>query len=515
MSKVILITGATSGIGLALAQQYGAEGHRLVLLGRKPLATLRDPVFTPESYCQVDLGESHTAVVETVTNWLREKEITHLDLLIHNAGIGYYGSPAAQASDHIQQLIQVNLKTPIALTHALHSWLLRGERQIVFVSSVASVLPTAVYATYTASKAALDGFARSLRVELGENWRVQVLHPGATATEMHAKVGMPSAKIEQGNFAPVDQVASEMRQAISHAKGRNIAIGASNKLVRTVGQIAPQPLEWAMGRAALPAPAPRFAPQQYPRHALITGFADGIGRALAEQFAQAGYLVTGVDVDEARARETVQFITQSGGQIGYKIVDLSQLIHVDNWLHEISRGRPIDVLIHNAGISAAGHFVRLPLDQQLRVIDINLTAPLVMTARLLEAGALVTAGHIVLLSSLSVYVGYPGAAVYAASKDGLAAYGRALAAALAPDVHLHTVFPGPTRTAHARRYSPDNSREEKRMPPEKVAEAIVTAVDKNQRLVLPGPAAKLFAALGKIAPTMMEQAMKKMLFEKL
>jgi short-subunit dehydrogenase len=97
----------------------------------------------------------------------------------------------------------------------------------------------------------------------------------------------------------------------------------------------------------------------------------------------------------------------------------------------------------------------------------------------------------------------------------LALYGRALSAALAPDVQLHTVFPGPTRTAHARRYSPDNSKEERRMPPEAVAEAIYTAVQKNQRLVLPGPAAKLFASLGKLAPAVMEQAMKRTIFDKL
>ncbi|MCA9981738.1 MAG: SDR family NAD(P)-dependent oxidoreductase, partial [Anaerolineales bacterium] len=503
--------GATSGIGLALAHELHTAGHKLILLGRKPLHSLSDPLFTPENYCQTDL--SHPDAAQHVRTWLDSHAIQHLDLLIHNAGLGYYGSPATQSAHHIQDLIQVNLNAPIALTHALYPWLLRGERHIVFVSSVSSVLPTAEYATYTASKAALDGFARSLRLELGQNWTVQVLHPGATATPMHAKVGMPVEKT--ANFAPVEQVAAEMWAAIQSAHGRNIAIGTGNKILRGVGQTLPQPLEWVMGRTSKIDPPPRFAPTQYPRHALITGFADGIGRALAVRFAQAGYHLTGIDVDADRAADTAVFIQSQNGHITYHLADLSQPADLAPLAAKLGQGRPFDVVIHNAGISAAGHFVDLPLVRQLKVIDVNLTAPLVLTAQLLADGALVRQGHIVLLSSLSYYVGYPGAAVYAASKDGLALYGRALAAALAPDIHLHTVFPGPTRTAHARRYSPDNSREERRMPPEDVAQAVFTAVQKNQRLVLPGPAAKLFATLGKLAPTVMEQAMKKTLLDKM
>lgn len=111
---------------------------------------------------------------------------------------------------------------------------------------------------------------------------------------------------------------------------------------------------------------------------------------------------------------------------------------------------------------------------------------------------------------------YPGAAVYAASKDGLASYARSLAVALAPQgIHVLTVYPGPTRTAHARRYSPDNSREARRMPPDKLAAAVVRAVARRQRVLVPGAGNQLFAVIGRWFPGLGEWAMKKTLWEKL
>ncbi|MEO1440795.1 MAG: SDR family NAD(P)-dependent oxidoreductase, partial [Chloroflexota bacterium] len=120
---------------------------------------------------------------------------------------------------------------------------------------------------------------------------------------------------------------------------------------------------------------------------------------------------------------------------------------------------------------------------------------------------------VVFVSSLSRYVSYPGASVYAATKDGLASYARSLAVAY-PQMHVLTVYPGPTRTAHARKYSPDNSKEDKRMTPEDLAGRIVTAVDRRQRVLIPGAANWIFAILGRVAPALTDYAMKKSLLEK-
>ena len=152
----------------------------------------------------------------------------------------------------------------------------------------------------------------------------------------------------------------------------------------------------------------------------------------------------------------------------------------------------------------------------MKVLDINLRAPLLLTAGLLNADRLVAGGTIICLASLSTFVGYPGAAVYAASKDGLVSYARSLSVGLADrDIRTLTVFPGPTRTAHARRYSPDNRRESRRMPPEAVARQVVKATQRRQRTLAPGLSSRAFALMGRLAPRLAEQAMRKTLFDKL
>ena len=142
-----------------------------------------------------------------------------------------------------------------------------------------------------------------------------------------------------------------------------------------------------------------------------------------------------------------------------------------------------------------------------------MTAPLLLTAGLLRNELLNPGATLVFISSLSHFVGYPGAAVYAATKDGLASFARSLAVALAPEgIHVTTVFPGPTRTAHARRYSPDNRREARRMDPAELAEAIVQAVANQQAQLVPGLGNRLAAAAGRLAPTLTTEAMRRTLF---
>ncbi|MCZ6636302.1 MAG: SDR family NAD(P)-dependent oxidoreductase [bacterium] len=236
---------------------------------------------------------------------------------------------------------------------------------------------------------------------------------------------------------------------------------------------------------------------------VITGAADGIGRALAERFVQAGASVVGVDVDVDRAQEAERLLG-----ISFVMADLCEEEGVEKVLQALCDGPEIDVCIHNAGINAVGRFETIDPEAQAGVVALNLTAPMVLTARLLDAGKLAAGGSLVFLSSLSYFTGYPGASVYAATKDGLASYARSLSVAL-QDIRVLTVFPGPTRTAHARRYSPDNSREEKRMAPEFLADRIFQAVKKRKRVLIPGFGNRVFAWMGFCFPRVTEALMRK------
>lgn len=249
--------------------------------------------------------------------------------------------------------------------------------------------------------------------------------------------------------------------------------------------------------------------------ALITGAADGIGRALANVCGHVGYEVVGVDIDEMRSRQCVAELQAAGCSADIVQADLSNWEELPGLLAELTRRGPYDLVIHNAGINAVGPFAELDPAQQRAVVAVNFTAPLLLTAGLLAENQIAQNGTFVFISSLSHFVSYPGAAVYAATKDGIDAYARSLRTALAPNVNVLTVFPGPTRTAHARRYSPDNRREHKRMPPEELARQILQAVQRRQWTLIPGVGNRLFALVGRIFPALVERVMRKTLYEKL
>jgi short-subunit dehydrogenase len=257
------------------------------------------------------------------------------------------------------------------------------------------------------------------------------------------------------------------------------------------------------------------APRQTTRPTVaITGAADGIGQALARRFAQAGYAIVGIDLDEARAAATAAELQSLGAAVEFIIADLSRDEGLALVVEKLAARPPLEMLIHNAGINAAGRFERLDLAAQEKVIAVNLRAPLQLTAALDQRKLLSPTAGLIFLSSLSHYVSYPGAAVYAATKDGLAHYGRSLQIAR-PLGHTLVVFPGPTRTAHARRYSPDNSREHTRMPPERLAEAIFQAAQRRRARLAPGAVNQLFALAGHLMPRLMEAAMRRAIFDKL
>ncbi len=229
----------------------------------------------------------------------------------------------------------------------------------------------------------------------------------------------------------------------------------------------------------------------------ITGAIEGIGRALAERFARGGNEVVGIDRQAARRDDDA-----------IVLADLLESDGIERALEFLASGSPCDVFVHNAGTSCVGRFETSRWKEQRCVVELNLLAPMLLTAGLLREGLLAPRASLVFVSSLSRFVGYPGAAGYAASKDGLASYARSLAVALAPrGMHVLTVYPGPTRTEHARRFSPRGSNEARRMSPERLAELVFRSVGRRKRVLVPGGANQLFAVLGHVLPRLTDRAM--------
>ncbi|MEM6428912.1 MAG: SDR family NAD(P)-dependent oxidoreductase [Deinococcota bacterium] len=239
----VLITGATSGLGLELAKGFQAKGANLFLLGRKALEELPPKLFNEQSYCQVDLTE--IAAMDKVTAFLAARDVTSLDVVIHSAGLGYYGDLKTQPTDSIKELLQVNLYAPLALSQGLLGHLKASYGRLVFISSIAANLPTPDYAVYSASKAALDGLARNIASECHDCIHVQVIHPGATRTDMHRKSGVPEGQFDLSRFAAPAEVAGEIMQAIAEDRF-DVTIGRTNRLIRFFGRYFGGVLETVM-----------------------------------------------------------------------------------------------------------------------------------------------------------------------------------------------------------------------------------------------------------------------------
>ncbi len=238
VSGTVLLTGATSGLGLELARLYASKGAPLVLVGRKPLSEL-DAFFTPKNYCQADL--SQPGAVDVILEFLQHAQIDAPLLLIHNAGVGLYGDVEEHPGEEVEALLEVNLFAPIALTHALAA----RTKKVVFISSVVADVPAPEYAAYGSSKAALDAFARNLRLEARGAPEVQTIHPGAIRTEMHAKSGVPKGKFNIERFPSAEKVAEEVFRVIAGSR-KDVTIGVNNKALRFAGTHLSGPLDRLM-----------------------------------------------------------------------------------------------------------------------------------------------------------------------------------------------------------------------------------------------------------------------------
>ncbi|MEM1374325.1 MAG: SDR family oxidoreductase [Pseudomonadota bacterium] len=237
---------------------------------------------------------------------------------------------------------------------------------------------------------------------------------------------------------------------------------------------------------------------------IITGAAQGLGRALALALHAEGATVLAVDRDE-------------GGLDSLPCKTLHLDLTHDDAPAALAAHAPIACIIHSAGISGTGPFEAIPADHHARILALNLTAPMRITCALLAADAMAPDGIHAFVGSLSTFTGYPGAVSYAASKDGLASFARSLAKALPKGQHAACIFPGPMATDHAARYAPDNTDKTvaARQNVEDTARIILKGLAARRRIIIPGGKATFMARMGQIAPGLTGKVLRKGLYEKL
>ncbi|MGF6812616.1 3-oxoacyl-[acyl-carrier protein] reductase [Paraburkholderia sp. Clong3] len=185
---VVIISGGSRGLGLALVRAFVAAGRRVATFSRSRTPEIddlieRDTRGAGFHWRQVDSTDSAAVarfVADVAERW------GGVAALVNNAGVSQDGLLALMREDAIEQMIAVNLTGTILLTQSCAKWMIRANRGVIVnIASVNAIRGHTGVAVYSATKAALDGLTRSLTRELGaRNIRVNSVAPGYFESDM-------------------------------------------------------------------------------------------------------------------------------------------------------------------------------------------------------------------------------------------------------------------------------------------------------------------------------------------
>lgn len=215
-----IVTGASSGIGLATAEALAAAGVHVVATARRrdPLEQLAKEYRGQVSVLAADIAEPSTAVA--LRDLLAAGGEDETPVIVNAAGIASFGSFAETQFEDLQQQMKVNFEAPARLIHAcLPLMLTRGKGQIVNVLSVTTQTPLAGCDGYAASKAALHSLGKTLLAGVRrQGIRLTSISPGAVDTPLwDGSEGGPN----RSDMLPVSAVANVIRDIVLSQQDRN------------------------------------------------------------------------------------------------------------------------------------------------------------------------------------------------------------------------------------------------------------------------------------------------------
>jgi hypothetical protein len=236
VKKTVLITGASGGIGLALAEIFAREGYDLVLVARSEakLGAAKQRLESPYGI-EVEVFPKDLLVKEAATEIFDAlaNQGKSIDILVNNAGVGEYGPFADAEWKKQNEMIQLNVTALIHMTKLfLQPMLERKAGKILNVASIAAFNPGPSMAVYHATKAAVLFFSEALTSELkGSGVTVTTLCPGPTETGFVAAASMESSTLFQNlKVATAEEVAACGYKALM--KGKPVVVhGFMNKLL--------------------------------------------------------------------------------------------------------------------------------------------------------------------------------------------------------------------------------------------------------------------------------------------
>jgi 3-oxoacyl-[acyl-carrier protein] reductase len=206
VTRVVLVTGGSRGIGLACARRFADQGDKVAVTYHTSAPP--DDLFGVP--CDVTSGESVEAAFKAI-----EEQYGPVEVLVSNAGVTNDGLLLRMSEDDFSSVIDANLTAAYRVAKRATQGMLRARKgRMIFMSSVVALLGSAGQANYAASKAGLVGLARSLARELASRGiTVNVVAPGPVETDMTStlsekRLGELTAAVPLGRFASVDEIAA-------------------------------------------------------------------------------------------------------------------------------------------------------------------------------------------------------------------------------------------------------------------------------------------------------------------
>ncbi|WP_461788022.1 SDR family NAD(P)-dependent oxidoreductase [Pedobacter sp.] len=245
MAKIVLITGATSGIGAACADTFAAQGYQLILLARRENLLLSQAQQLAEKYqvkiktIQADVRDKENInyVLETLSS-----EWKDVDVLINNAGLSQGLDPIDKGdTDDWDTMIDTNVKGLLYVSKVVSGWMV--ERKKGHIINIGSIAGKEVYPNgnvYCATKHAVDALSKGMRIDLlPHGIKVTAIHPGMVETEfsiVRFKGDENRAKKVYDGFEPL--IAEDIADAIWYAVSRPAHVNINDMLIMPTAQAA-------------------------------------------------------------------------------------------------------------------------------------------------------------------------------------------------------------------------------------------------------------------------------------
>jgi short-subunit dehydrogenase len=237
MTKLAVVTGASTGIGRELAKIAADEGYDLVLAADEYI----DPVVVNESAGTIDVVEADLSTFEGNDTLLAALGGRKIDILIANAGRGLGHAFIEQDPAGWRKVVDTNVTgTTYLLQKVAQRMVAAGEGRILITGSIAGLIPGSYQAVYNGTKAYLDSFSYALREELRDTGvHVTVLMPGPTDTEFFRRANMMDTPVgrDDGKENPAKTAANGWKAMMDGSA--HVVSGAKNKIEAALSHLTP------------------------------------------------------------------------------------------------------------------------------------------------------------------------------------------------------------------------------------------------------------------------------------